>query len=88
LGFDSILGDFLEQTTINQEITTSLTTIVAQIEQINQNFDSYKTMLADAAGREALTDLVAEMRVLIDLIDVTFTQALDLNLGFNSSDGD
>jgi predicted lipoprotein len=88
LGFDSILGDVLEQTTINQEITASLTTIVAQIEQINQNFDSYKTMLADAAGREALTDLVAEMRVLIDLIDVTFTQALDLNLGFNSSDGD
>jgi len=88
LGFDSILGDFLEQQTINQEITASLTTIVAQIEQINENFDSYETMLADAAGREALTDLVAEMRVLIDLIDVTFTQALDLNLGFNSSDGD
>jgi predicted lipoprotein len=88
LGFDSILVDFLEQQTINQEITASLTTIVAQIEQINQNFDSYKTMLADAAGREALTSLVAEMRVLIDLIDITFTQALDLNLGFNSSDGD
>jgi predicted lipoprotein len=88
LGFDSILVDFLEQTTINQEITASLTTIVAQIEQINQNFDSYKTMLADTAGREALTSLVAEMRVLIDLIDITFTQALDLNLGFNSSDGD
>ena len=88
LGFDSILADFLEQQTINQEITASLTTIVAQIEQINQNFDSYETMLADAAGREALTDVVSEMRVLIDLIDVTFTQALDLNLGFNSSDGD
>lgn len=88
LGFDSILADFLEQQTINQEITASLTTIVAQIEQINQNFDSYETMLADAPGREALTDLVSEMRVLIDLIDVTFTQALDLNLGFNSSDGD
>jgi predicted lipoprotein len=88
LGFDSILLDFLEQQTINEEITTSLTTIEAQIEQINQDFDSYKAMLADAAGREALTDLVAEMRVLIDLIDVTFTQALDLNLGFNSSDGD
>ena len=88
LGFDAILVDFLEQQSINQEITSSLTTIVAQIEQINENFDSYETMLADAAGREALTDLVAEMRVLIDLIDVTFTQALDLNLGFNSSDGD
>ena len=88
LGFDSILGDFLEQQTINQELTTSLTSVVAQIEQINQDFDSYETMLADAAGREALTGLVAEMRVLIDLIDITFTQALDLNLGFNSTDGD
>ena len=88
LGFDSILGDFLEQQTINEELTTSLTSVVTQIEQINQNFDSYETMLADAAGREALTDLVAEMRVLIDLIDITFTQALDLNLGFNSTDGD
>jgi predicted lipoprotein len=88
LGFDSILVDFLEQQTINQELTTSLTSVVAQIEQINQNFESYETMLADAAGREALTNLVAEMRVLIDLIDITFTQALDLNLGFNSSDGD
>ena len=88
LGFDSILVDFLEQQTINQELTTSLTSVVTQIEQINQNFESYETMLADAAGREALTNLVAEMRVLIDLIDITFTQALDLNLGFNSSDGD
>ena len=88
LGFDSILADFLEQQTINEELTISLTAVVTQIEQINQNFDSYETMLADAAGREALTSLVAEMRVLIDLIDITFTQALDLNLGFNSSDGD
>jgi predicted lipoprotein len=61
---------------------------VAQVEQIDQNFDSYAAMLADSSGRAALTDLVTEMRVLIDLIDTTFTQALDLNLGFNSSDGD
>jgi hypothetical protein len=88
LGFDSILLDFLEQQSINEELTTSLTTIVAQIEQIDQNFDSYAAMLADSSGRAALTDLVTEMRVLIDLIDTTFTQALDLNLGFNSSDGD
>ena len=88
LGFDSILVDFLEQQSINEELTTSINTIVTQIELINQNFDSYQAMLADATGREALTNLVAEMRVLIDLIDITFTQALDLNLGFNSSDGD
>ena len=88
LGFDSILVDFLEQQSINEELTVSLTTIVTQIELINQNFDSYQAMLADTMGREALTNLVAEMRVLIDLIDITFTQALDLNLGFNSSDGD
>ena len=88
LGFDSILVDFLGQQSINDELTTSLTTTVDRIRLINQNFDSYEAMLADAAGREALTNLVAEMRVLIDLIDITFTQALDLNLGFNSSDGD
>jgi predicted lipoprotein len=88
LGFDSILLDFLEQQSINDEITTSLTDIVMKIEQINQDFDSYETMLADTAGRGALTNLVTEMRVLIDLIDTSFTQALDLNLGFNSTDGD
>lgn len=88
LGFDAILLDFLEQVSINDEITTSLTDIVMQIEQINQDFDSYEIMLADTEGREALTNLVTEMRVLIDLIDTSFTQALDLNLGFNSTDGD
>ena len=88
VGFDSILVDFLEQVSINTEITTSLTDINKQITQINQDFDSYETMLADTAGREALSNLVTEMRVLIDLIDTTFTQALDLNLGFNSTDGD
>jgi len=88
VGFDSILVDFLEQVSINTEITTSLTDVNTQIEQINQDFDSYETMLADTAGREALTNLVSEMRVLIDLIDTSFTQALDLNLGFNSTDGD
>jgi predicted lipoprotein len=88
LGFDSILLDFLEQQSINDEITASLTDINTQIEQINQDFDSYETMLSDTAGREALTNLVAEMRILIDLIDTSFTQALDLNLGFNSTDGD
>ncbi len=88
LGFDSILVDFLGQQSINDELTASLTTIVDQIGLINQNFDSYDAMLSDATGREALTNLVSEMRVLIDLIDITFTQALDLNLGFNSTDGD
>ncbi|MFT6990417.1 MAG: putative lipoprotein [Paraglaciecola sp.] len=88
VGFDSILVDFLEQVSINTEITTSLTDVNTQIEQINQDFDSYETMLADSSGREALTNLVTEMRVLIDLIDMSFTQALDLNLGFNSTDGD
>ncbi|WP_133471156.1 imelysin family protein [Paraglaciecola marina] len=87
-GFDSILIDFLEQQTISDEITTSLTSVATQITQINLDFDSYETALADSQGREAITNLVDEMRILIDLIDVSFTQALDLNLGFNSSDGD
>ncbi|MBL4630874.1 MAG: imelysin family protein [Paraglaciecola sp.] len=87
-GFDSILIDFLEQQSISDEVTTSLNSVSAQIKQINVDFDSYELALADTAGREALTNLVDEMRVLIDLIDITFTQALDLNLGFNSSDGD
>ncbi|MEP1384733.1 MAG: imelysin family protein [Paraglaciecola sp.] len=87
-GFDSILIDFLEQQSISDEITISLTSVSSQITQINLDFDSYETALADSEGREAITNLVDEMRILIDLIDVSFTQALDLNLGFNSSDGD
>ena len=87
-GFDSILIDFLEQQSISAQVMASLTSVSSKINQINADFDSYETALADTAGREALTSLVDEMRILIDLVDVTFTQALDLNLGFNSSDGD
>lgn len=87
-GFDSILIDFLEQQSISDEMTASLNSVLTQITAINQNFDSYEVALSDEGGRSQISDLVDEMRILIDLIDVNFTQALDLNLGFNSTDGD
>ncbi|MEP2650512.1 MAG: imelysin family protein [Paraglaciecola sp.] len=87
-GFDDILTDFIELPTVNNDITASLTSISSQITQITQDFDSYEAALADDDGRVALTSLVDEMRELIDLIDIDFTQALEISLNFTSSDGD
>ncbi|MFT2092023.1 imelysin family protein [Paraglaciecola sp. 2405UD69-4] len=87
-GFDEILTDFIELASVDNDITASLTSISAQITQITQDFDSYEAALADDNGRIALSDLVNEMRELIDLIDIDFTQALEISLNFTSSDGD
>lgn len=87
-GFDAILTDTLQQQTISDQMSTAVESTIARINQINSDFDSYQTLLADEDGRAQLTVLIDELRTIRDVLTTGFVQALDINIGFNSNDGD
>jgi predicted lipoprotein len=87
-GFDDILIMQLEQDTIAQQVTDAIDANIATIDAIQNQFDSFPAALSNEAGRTALNDLIEDIRVLRDVLSTGFVQALDINIGFNSNDGD
>ncbi|NRA69889.1 MAG: imelysin family protein [Gammaproteobacteria bacterium] len=84
-GFGKVLGEFLKQQSINDNMKTKIT---AAINAINKLDGSYTQALSDNQKRQQLTIVITNLRALRDLFTADFVQALDLNIGFNSNDGD
>jgi len=84
-GFDNILIDHLSQQNIATEMLTS---IEAAIANANILAGSYETLLKTEAGRAQITAIIDSLRAVRDVLTVDFVQATDINIGFNSNDGD
>jgi predicted lipoprotein len=87
-GFDDILIMLLQQDAISQQVTDAINANVTTIDTIQQQFSSFPEALNNEEGRTALNNLIENIRVLRDALSTGFVQALDINIGFNSNDGD
>jgi predicted lipoprotein len=87
-GFDAILSDALDQTEISEQMSTSINNMLVIVERLNTDYDTYDQVLADASARAEVEALIEEIRVTRDYLSSGFIQALDINIGFNSNDGD
>ncbi len=86
-GFDDILTDHFDQSAISSDMTTKIAAIVTALDALDSSM-SYAQLLDDEASREKLTDTIQKIRELRDVITADFVQATDINIGFNSNDGD
>jgi len=84
-GFDDILNGFLEQPSIATQMQEKVDAANAAAALLTED---YKALLADDAGRQQITDAIQKLRELRDLLTADFVQATDINIGFNSNDGD
>jgi len=86
-GFDDILTDHFDQQAISSDMTAKIAAIVTELDALDSDM-SYAQLLDDDASREQLTAAIQKIRELRDVITADFVQATDINIGFNSNDGD
>ncbi|OUR60913.1 hypothetical protein A9Q74_11495 [Colwellia sp. 39_35_sub15_T18] len=86
-GFDDILTDHFDQQAISSDMTAKIAAIVTELDALDSSM-SYAQLLDDDASREKLTAAIQKIRELRDVITADFVQATDINIGFNSNDGD
>lgn len=84
-GFNDVLTDFADQGDLALMMQEKI--IIAQT-TINQLEGSYEDALNDENKRIILDTAVSDIREVRDLLTTEFVQILDLNIGFNSNDGD
>lgn len=87
-GFDDILNNQLDQSSISQQMLSTLDQAIARVRQVQDQYDSLEAALADGDGRVLVNALIDDLRDIRDLISADFVQALDINIGFNANDGD
>ncbi|MCJ8296582.1 MAG: hypothetical protein MJK15_19485, partial [Colwellia sp.] len=68
--------------------TEMLTAIDGAIVSANALTSNYETLLKTAEGRAEITATIDSLRAIRDVLTVDFVQATDINIGFNSNDGD
>ncbi|MFQ3208600.1 MAG: putative lipoprotein [Colwellia sp.] len=84
-GFDNILIDHLGQQNIATEMLSSIDGAITSADALS---GSYETLLKTDEGRTQITATIDSLRGIRDLLTVDFVQATDINIGFNSNDGD
>ena len=84
-GFDDILITHLGQQNIATQMLTAIDASIASAEALD---DSLVMLLKTEQGRVKVTETVASIRVIRNLLTADFVQATDINIGFNSNDGD
>ncbi|MEI6894491.1 MAG: imelysin family protein [Colwellia sp.] len=84
-GFDDILIDYLSQHNIATEMLTALENAIVASNALTGNGTD---LLNSAEGRAQITVTIEALRILRDILTVDFVQAMDINIGFNSNDGD
>jgi hypothetical protein len=84
-GFDNILTDHLDQLGIATEMQLA---IESAIESANALADDYEAQLNDDAGRININKTISDLRLVRDILTADFVQVTDINIGFNSNDGD
>ena len=84
-GFDDILVGFLKQQNIANDMTDKVNTAITAVEVLSGD---YSVLLKDDEGRVNIENTIQMLRELRNVISVDFVQATDINIGFNSNDGD
>jgi predicted lipoprotein len=87
-GLYDILRDTVSQPEIADQMLAAIDSSLSNITAIQQNFSSLEAALNDSQGRTQLTAIVEDIRSIRDVLSSGFIQALDINIGFNSNDGD
>lgn len=86
-GFDDILTDHFDQQAISEDMLAKITAIETALNTLDSDM-TYAELLNDDTSRTQLTDIIQKIRELRDVITADFIQATDINIGFNSNDGD
>jgi len=84
-GFDDILKDHLEQTSLADNMQAKLDAAIASAGGLQGD---YADLLNDEAARTTIAETIQAVREVRDLLTADFVQTLDINIGFNSNDGD
>lgn len=84
-GFNDILTDFSDQATLAEDMQTKIDAAIASIALVEGN---YAEILNNPTDRETISETIQTVREIRDLLTADFVQVLDINIGFNSNDGD
>lgn len=84
-GFDDILTDYLDQQNIATEMTVAIDDAISASAGLTA---SDATLLKTTEGRVQIALTIDQLRAVRDLLTVDLVQAMDINIGFNSNDGD
>mgnify|MGYP002335704986 CR=1 FL=1 len=84
-GFDDILNNFLEQTSIATQMSDALNAAISALELLS---GSYTEALNNDEKRVMLDNAINALRDFRTVLTADFVQAMDLNIGFNANDGD
>lgn len=84
-GFDDILITFLDQPSISTLMSDSISEAMTTVNGLS---DNYAELLNSSDGRIDVDNTIQKLRDLRDLVTIDFVQATDINIGFNSNDGD
>jgi predicted lipoprotein len=83
--FEKILVEFLGQQTIATQMNDSITAAITATEDLS---GLYAELLNSDEGRVIIDNNIQKLRELRDILSIDFIQATDINIGFNSNDGD
>jgi predicted lipoprotein len=86
-GFDDILTTHFSQSAISSDIDAKILAIMTALDALDSS-KSYAQLLSDDSSRILISEVVQKIRELRDVITTDFVQATDINIGFNSNDGD
>jgi len=84
-GFEKILVEFLDQQSIATQMNDKINAAISTSEALT---GSYVELLNSEDGRVIIDDNIQKLRDLRDILSIDFVQATDINIGFNSNDGD
>lgn len=86
-GFNTILTDHFEQQTISNDMSSKIAAIETALNILDTNM-TFAQLLNDEDSRAQIVEIIQKIRELRDVITADFVQATDINIGFNSNDGD
>lgn len=84
-GFDDILKGFSKQTVLAENMQEKIDAAINGLGTLSGN---YADILNNTADRQTITETIQSVREIRDLLTADFVQVLDINIGFNSNDGD
>ena len=83
--FEKILAEFLEQPAIATQMNDRIAAAITATETFS---GLYAELLNSDDGRVIIDNNIQKLRDVRDILSIDFIQATDINIGFNSNDGD
>gem|GEM_PF-856243 len=83
--FEKILVEFLEQPAIATQMNDRIAAAITATETLS---GLYVELLNSDDGRLVIDNNIQKLRDVRDILSIDFIQATDINIGFNSNDGD